>query len=194
MIGNRPPPFPRLFCTALLAPQAVAIPVRRLRASFAAQGRIPAPFPPMVPLLYSSDPPPPPVPGLLPVCQHPLSLGLSLESAVDSRWVIWPVDSGPWFLELQKSLSEESNLRFPDGLFPLGQGIPLAWSQVHGFADYGLTDQLAAHGQVPRWRALSLVCYAFTFRPERSWYLSVYWRELWKRRLRRAPAISNKLD
>ena len=178
-------PLQRFYCVGLLPPQAVDSTARRLRQSHCITGEIPAPLAPMIPIQYFATPPSPPVPGLLPLCLHPIAPGNFLELTPDGRWVIWPVYAGNWFLELNEALAGQTQTGLPSGLFPLGKGIPIGAIETD---DTLVKDRLEE--PIPRhhWRMLNLVCYGISFIPEREWFLSLHWQLQWSRRLKRAPA------
>ncbi|OQX28842.1 MAG: hypothetical protein B0D92_06855 [Spirochaeta sp. LUC14_002_19_P3] len=165
------------YCIALLAPQSVNIPVLRLKALYAAQGPIPAPLDTIIPLHCTNTQPPPPVPGLLPRCDTPIQLSSALHRS--GNWIIQQAEPQEWFAELKSFFTTDTVSRLPENLFPLGEGIPLAVSES--------ASPLLSDIEVPSWRALQLICYEISYSARHPWYLSLYWRLLWRRRLRQAP-------
>ncbi len=188
MKSNQPSPSGELYCTCLLTPQAVNIPVQKLQKEHFILGRIPAPLPPLLPILYSSSLPSPPVPGLLPGCKHPIVLHSSLKLISNAQWIIWPVNAGTWFTTLQKTLFKEFPSNLPDSLFPLLEGIPIAYNSQPD-NNLPITQPI----ETVNWRSLNLACFSIRYNPERLWFLSTYWREEWRRRLPRAPQNKNLL-
>lgn len=188
MKSNQPSPSGELYCTCLLTPQAVNIPVQKLQKEHFILGRIPAPLPPLLPILYSSSLPSPPVPGLLPGCKHPIVLHSSLKLISNAQWIIWPVNAGTWFTTLQKTLFKEFPSNLPDSLFPLLEGVPIAYNSQPD-NNLPITQPI----ETVNWRSLNLACFSIRYNPERLWFLSTYWREEWRRRLPRAPQNKNLL-
>lgn len=185
----------KLFLIACKAPQSVEIPCQSIKKRFIQQGALSAPMPPIVPLLYSHSYPPPPVPGLLPACSSPLCMKNMLQKCSGNDWIIWPVDSGSWFSDLLTTLGSDDNVIKPEFSFPLGAGIPIILDTHKEdclFSEKSYDEKIQAIVRSDySWRALHLVCYSLEFQDRQKWFRSIYWEQMWIRRLRRAPAQAN---
>lgn len=180
------PDYSQYFLIGLHPPQSVAIAVQKLKGIYAAQGTITAPFP-ILPVLHSCSPPSPPVPGLLPVCTQVITVGSSLAIAPDGGWLTLPVDAGEWLFNLGRHFPSTGKNTLPGEVYPVCTGIPIAWlSSIPpgSVLSAQLMDILPCS---IGWRALNLVCYEINFSRSRPWFMAVHWREMWRRRLRRAP-------
>lgn len=184
-------PTNRTYLVSVSAPQTVVQAAGNLMDVLKRSGLITSPLPPIIPILESSDMPPVPVPGLLPVCTEPLILGkhLSLDTAgTQDGWVVWPVDSSGWFDSLAETLAPVgvSDRESESLIYPLSGGIPLARDSNGTSPEVNYRIE-----NVPGWRALNLVCWSIEYLTERPWYLSAAWYPLWRRRLKRAPKPTN---
>jgi hypothetical protein len=174
-----------IYLIGLEAPQSVAREVQRLKESARIRKMTTAPLPALLPLIASKEPPKTPVPGLLPVCGERLKMADLLKLSTDHLWWIWPIDAGDWPLLMTEALRETLDGSAPEkNPFPMCEGIPIAAGR--GFAQPDLSS-----GSSPGWRTLKLKCWRIEYLEERPWYNSCSWREVWHRRLRRAPSLSN---
>ncbi|MDF1567924.1 MAG: hypothetical protein P1P77_07875 [Spirochaetaceae bacterium] len=173
------------YLIGLEAPQSVAREVQRLKVSARINKMTTAPLPPLLPLTASTEPPKVPVPGLLPLCGERLKTTDLLKLSNDKLWWIWPIDAGDWLLLIAKALRRTIDGSAPKmNPFPMCEGIPIA-------AGRGFVQSELSSGSRPGWRTLKLKCWRIEYLAERPWYNSCSWREVWHRRLKRAPSLSN---
>ena len=201
------------YLVGLTAPQQQAALVERIRRKEGKRGRIPDPFPPMIPIFESPDPVSPPVPGLLPPCTSPLIPG-KLPMIEESSGVSFlPVESEGWLDHLSKALAKTAALHtgveektlfingFPElpslrlePLYPPFRGVPLSFpSAVNAFKEREAAD-FEASEPPSGWRVLFLECFRVDYIIGRPWFLSAAWSSQWCRRLRRAPPLSSAAD
>ena len=193
------------YLQGISAPQEMVRVIADGRGSLAKAGWIPSPLIPMVPILETSWKPSPPVPGLLPPCPAAIRPGERWERSGDpEKWLIWPVDAGLWFADLARALASRGRYDGIDGdfgsgdngeahdnprLFPAGPGIPLAADP----RENGAAPEIPTRVIPERigWRALNLICWELEYTGNRKWYMSLRWRLLWHRRLKRAQQLTN---
>ena len=194
MVSTKQSPTNQTYLISITAPQAVEITTNLITDVLERHGLTSTPLPPMIPILETSNPPPPPVPGLLPSCFEALKPGKEMEIESESGWLLWPVNSGAWLEQLAAALNlpEESDTGLTSQNYPMRGGIPLARMNENG------KDIALASAEVnsllekpPGWRALNLVCWSVEYVNDRPWQLSAAWYPLWRRRLRRAPKSTN---
>lgn len=192
------------YLVSLEAPENLRISLEALRLNWAQQGFLPVPLPPGIPLLETESPPPAPVCGRLPPCTAPLTFKKQPSFfSEEGLWVLG-LEHPEWVRTLMAALQPSQAAGTPPasghspaayvprpaaasppparkaGLFPPGQGLPLALNAPDRPAP--------ALPNLPRgWRAVQLVCYQLKLPQTGPWHSNIQWRELWKRRLRRAP-------
>lgn len=187
MASYEPSPTNQTYLISIAPPQEVEQSVARLTDNLKSRRFPTSPLPPMIPILETTDKPAAPVPGLLPVCTESLRPGKQLTIDSGSAWILWPVESSGWFDRLAEALTQADSPGDSEGcdLFPLRRGIPLALIDGEGYLSTDETPEISG------WRALNLICWSIEFLPGRPWYMSVSWYPLWRRRLKRAPGLTN---
>jgi hypothetical protein len=194
MVSTKQSPTNQTYLISITAPHAVEFTTSRITDVLERHGLTSTPLPAMIPVLETSNLPPPPVPGLLPGCFETLKPGTRMEIESEADWLLWPVDSGVWLEELAVALNfqEEPDTGLISQNYPMRRGIPLARMNENGM-DIALVsaEVNSILEKPPGWRALNLVCWSVEYVTGRPWQLSAAWYPLWRRRLKRAPKSTN---
>jgi len=168
----------RRYLLGILAPNNLAVAVRRIIDGLDRSRWSGMPLPPMLPLAESSEPPRPPVPGLLPPPDEAFRPSGRLVPDATGTWLIWPVDTRGWLAELKAGLDGDAPTLMPDE-----EGLPVAVSRQRAFDSFETID---AGG----WKTVVLACWQIDYLTDRPWSDALVWRPLWRRRLRRAGSAA----